>query len=45
MKEKLEAIRKEAIAKMDEASSLDVLNEIRVSFLEKKVNLQKYLRA
>jgi len=44
MKEKLEAIRKEAIAKMDEASSLDVLNEIRVSYLGKKGQLTEVLK-
>ena len=39
MKEKLEAIRSEAISKMKEAASLDALNEIRVKYLGKKGEL------
>lgn len=44
MKERLEAIRERALAQINETDSLDKLNDIRVAFLERRVNLQKYLK-
>lgn len=44
MKERLEAIRERALAQINETDSLDKLNDIRVAFLGKRVNLQKYLK-
>lgn len=45
MKEKLHAIREEAIAKLAEADDLEKLNEIRVSFLGKKGRLTEVLKS
>ena len=36
MKEKLEAIKAQALAKIDEAKDLDALNDIKVAVLGKK---------
>ena len=36
MKEKLQKIREEAIRQMQEATTLDKLNDIRVAYLGKK---------
>ena len=44
MKEKLEAIRAEALKKMNEVENLDALNEIRVSVLGKKGKLTEVLK-
>ena len=44
MKEKLDAIRKEAIQKMEQADTLDKLNEIRVAYLGKKGELTEVLK-
>lgn len=44
MKEKLEAIRAEALKKMSEVENLDALNEIRVSVLGKKGKLTEVLK-
>lgn len=38
MKEKLQHIQEEAAKRIQEANSLDKLNEVRVAFLGKKVN-------
>ena len=45
MKEKLEAIKAAALAKMAEAANLDALNEIRVEFLGKKGELTSVLKS
>ena len=45
MKEKLEAIKSAALAKMQEAGTLDALNEIRVEFLGKKGELTSVLKS
>ena len=44
MKEKLKAIRDEAIAKIQQSGSLDKLNEIRVAYLGKKGELTEVLK-
>ncbi|RKD32534.1 phenylalanine--tRNA ligase subunit alpha [Thermohalobacter berrensis] len=44
MKEKLEAIRKKAIEKIENSSTLDELEEIRISILGKKGELTQILR-
>lgn len=44
MKEKLDAIRKEAIQKMEQCDTLDKLNEIRVAYLGKKGELTEVLK-
>ena len=36
MKEKLQAIREEALAQIEQAGALDKLNDVRVNFLGKK---------
>ncbi|MCM1495094.1 MAG: phenylalanine--tRNA ligase subunit alpha [Bacteroides sp.] len=45
MKEKLQAIREEAIAKIEAAKDLDALNEIKVSVLGKKGDLTQVLKS
>lgn len=45
MKEKLQAIRQEAIAKIEEAKDLETLNEIKVSILGKKGDLTQVLKS
>ena len=45
MKETLEKIRREALAKMEESESLDRLNEIRVAYLGKKGELTQVLKS
>lgn len=45
MKEKLQAIREEAIAKIEAAKDLDSLNEIKVSILGKKGDLTQVLKS
>ena len=44
MKEKLKAIREEAVSKILESENLDKLNEIRVSYLGKKGQLTEVLK-
>lgn len=44
MKEKLQAIREEAIGQLQNAESLDKLNEVRVAFLGKKGQLTAVLK-
>ncbi len=44
MKEKLEKIRQEALAKIAETNALDKLNDIRVSYLGKKGELTEVLK-
>ncbi len=44
MKEKLEQIRTEALAKMEEAGALEKLNEIRGAYLDKKGTLSSALK-
>ena len=44
MKEKLEAIKAEALAKINEAADLDALNEIKVAVLGKKGELTAVLK-
>lgn len=44
MKEKLQAIREEAISKMEESDALDKLNEIRVAYLGKKGKLTEVMK-
>ena len=44
MKEKLQAIREEALAKIEQADGLEALNEIRVSVLGKKGELTQVLK-
>lgn len=44
MKEKLQAIREEAIAKINEAKDLDTLNDIKVNILGKKGELTQVLK-
>ena len=44
MKEKLQAIREEAIAKINEAKDLDALNDIKVNILGKKGELTQVLK-
>ncbi|MCI8668119.1 MAG: phenylalanine--tRNA ligase subunit alpha [Lachnospiraceae bacterium] len=44
MKEKLEKIRQEALAKIAETSALDKLNDIRVAYLGKKGELTEVLK-
>ena len=44
MKEKLQAIREEAVAKMSQAGNLDILNQIRVEILGKKGQLTEVLK-
>lgn len=44
MKEKLQAIREEAIKKMEESDALDKLNEIRVAYLGKKGKLTEVMK-
>ena len=43
MKEKLKAIREEAVSKILESENLDKLNEIRVAYLGKKGQLRMVL--
>ena len=45
MKEILEKIRQEALAKMEQSDSLDRLNEIRVAYLGKKGELTQVLKS
>lgn len=45
MKEKLQAIREEAIAKIEAAKDLDALNEIKVNVLGKKGDLTQVLKS
>lgn len=45
MKEKLEAIKAEALAKIESANDLDVLNDIKVSVLGKKGGLTAVLKS
>lgn len=42
MKEKLEQIKAEAIRQINESEALDKLNDVRVSFWEKRVSLQLF---
>lgn len=42
MKEKLEALKVEALAKLQEVMDPQVLNDLRVKYLGKKVSLQKF---
>ena len=44
MKEKLQKIREEAIRQMQEATTLDKLNDIRVAYLGKKGELTSVLK-
>ena len=44
MKEKLEKIRSEALAKIEESLDMDKLNEIRVAYLGKKGELTEVLK-
>ena len=44
MKEKLEAIRKEALEKINTAEAMDALNDIRVAVLGKKGELTQVLK-
>lgn len=44
MKEKLEAIKADALAKIDSAKDLDALNEIKVAILGKKGELTAVLK-
>lgn len=44
MKEKLQAIREEAIRKMEESDALDKLNDIRVAYLGKKGKLTEVMK-
>ena len=44
MREKLEQIRNEALKRIEEAGALDVLNDVRVSFLGKKGALTAVLK-
>ena len=44
MKEKLKAIREEAVSKILESENLDKLNEIRVAYLDKKGQLTEVLK-
>jgi len=44
MKERLQAIKEEAIAKIKESESLDVLNDIKVAYLGKKGQLTEVLK-
>ena len=45
MKERLQAIRNACFEKLEQAQSLDVLNEIRVEFLGKKGALTEVLKS
>lgn len=45
MKEKLEAIKAEALAKIDSAKDLDSLNDIKVAVLGKKGELTAVLKS
>lgn len=45
MKEKLQAIREQALAKIAESDNLDKLNEIRVAYLGKKGELTEVLKS
>ena len=42
LQEKLEALKDQTLAKIEEVTDLAVLNQIRVETLGKKVRLQKY---
>lgn len=42
MKEKLEALKVEALAKLQEVMDPQVLNDLRVKYLGKKVSLQRF---
>ena len=44
MKEKLEALKENALKRIEEAKELDVLNDIKVSFLGKKGELTAILK-
>lgn len=44
MKEKLQSIKEQAIAKISEAANLDMLNDIRVAYLGKKGELTEVLK-
>ena len=44
MKERLEAIKKAALEKIEQADAMDSLNDIRVSVLGKKGELTKLLK-
>ena len=44
MKEKLEKIRSEALAKIEESLDMDKLNEIRVAYLGKNGKLTEVLK-
>ena len=45
MKEKLQAIRVEALAQIEQAGALDKLNDVRVNFLGKKGKLTAVLKS
>ena len=45
MKEKLQAIREEALAQIEQAGALDKLNDVRVNFLGKKGKLTAVLKS
>ena len=45
MKEQLEKIKSEALAKLNAADKLDTLNEIRVAYLGKKGELTTVLKS
>ena len=45
MKEKLEKIRQEALAKMEDLGNMEALNEIRVAYLGKKGQLTELLKS
>ena len=45
IQEKVKEIQEKAIAEMNEAAGLDVLNEVRVAFLGKKGSLTAVLKS
>ena len=45
IQEKVKEIQEKAIAEMNEASGLDVLNDVRVAFLGKKGSLTAVLKS
>ena len=45
MKEKLQAIREEALAQIEQAGALDKLNDVRVNLLGKKGKLTAVLKS
>lgn len=42
MKERLQELQQEAIVKIDDSKDLKALNDVRVAYLGKKDQLQKY---